>query len=74
MIVSLGRLGIQDRAKQGKGGGWQVEKEFRNKLKTPRHKEELKAPQQLMALGCCLLTKSEMKSNSFCPKNSSGSS
>lgn len=30
--------------------------------------------QQLTVLGCCLLTKSEIKSNSFCPRKSSGSS
>lgn len=30
--------------------------------------------QQLTVLGCCLHTKSDMKSNSFCPKKSSGSS
>lgn len=30
--------------------------------------------QQLTVLGCCLHTKSEMKSNSFCPRKSSGSS
>lgn len=36
MIVSLGRSGIQDRARHGKGGGWQVEKEVINKLKTTK--------------------------------------
>lgn len=30
--------------------------------------------QQLTVLGCCLHTKSEMKSNSFCPRKSSGNS
>lgn len=30
--------------------------------------------QQLTVLGCCLHTKSDMKSNSFCPRKSSGSS
>lgn len=35
---------------------------------------ESRSSQQLTVLGCCLLTKSEIKSNSFCPKKSSGSS
>lgn len=30
--------------------------------------------QQLTVLGCCLHTKSDRKSNSFCPRKSSGSS
>lgn len=62
---------------QGKAGGGRRMaggEKLETNSKPPRHKEELKAPQQLMALGCCLLTKSEMKSNSFCPKNNSGSS
>ena len=42
MIVSLGRSGIQDRARQGKGGGRQVEKEVRNKLKTTKKKQKNK--------------------------------
>lgn len=67
-----GRNPGQGKAGEGRrvAGGEKLE----TNSKPPRHKEELKAPQQLMALGCCLLTKSEMKSNSFCPKNNSGSS
>lgn len=33
-----------------------------------------RSAQQLTVLGCCLHTKSDMKSNSFCPRKSSGSS
>lgn len=35
---------------------------------------QIRSSQQLTVLGCCLLTKSEMKSNSFWPRKSSGSS
>lgn len=34
----------------------------------------IRSSQQLTVLGCCLLTKSEIKSNSFWPRKSSGSS
>lgn len=44
MIVSLGRSGIQGRARQRKGGGWQVEKEVRNKLKTTKTQGGAQSP------------------------------
>lgn len=42
------------------------------KRECPRNRST--RPQQLTVLGCCLQTKSEKKSNSFCPRKSSGSS